>query len=96
MKFQGKGLDTYDSATKKYRSVWVDSFSIMPRIMEGNLDKDEKVMTMTGEGRGPGGTTKYKSITEIKDVDTVNFGLFIVDKDGKELPMVKITYKRKK
>ena len=53
MKFQGKGLDTYDSATKKYRSVWVDSFSTAPRIMEGNLDKDDKVMTMTGEGRGP-------------------------------------------
>ena len=27
MKFEGKGLDTYDLATKKYRSVWVDSFS---------------------------------------------------------------------
>jgi hypothetical protein len=97
MKFQGKGLDTYDSATKKYRSVWVDSFSTAPRIMEGNLDKDYKVMTMTGEGRGPDSKpAKFKSITEIKDADTVNFGLFMVDKDGKEQPMVKITYKRKK
>src|SRR5262249_8594363 len=66
MKFQGKGLDTYDSATKKYRSVWVDSFSTAPRIMEGNLDKDDKVMTLTGEGPGQEGKTKYKSITEIK------------------------------
>ena len=97
MKFEGNGLDTYDPATKKYRSVWVDSFSTAPRIMEGNLDKDNKVMTMTGEGRGPDGkTAKYKSITEIKDADTVNFSLFMVDKDGKEQPMVKITYKRKK
>jgi hypothetical protein len=97
MKFQGKGLDTYDPATKKYRSVWVDSFSTTPRIMEGNLDKGDKVMTMTGEGRGPDGTTaKFKSITEIKDADTVNFGLLVVDKDGTEQPIVKITYKRKK
>jgi hypothetical protein len=97
MKFKGKGLDTYDPATKKYRSVWVDSFSTAPRNMEGNLDKDDKVMTMTGEGRGPDGTmVKYKSITEIKDADTVNFSLFMVDKDGKEQPMVTITYKRKK
>jgi hypothetical protein len=29
-------------------------------------------------------------------VDTVNFDLFMVEKDGKEQPMVKITYKRKK
>src|SRR5271165_6654037 len=96
MKFQGKGLDCYDSATKKYRSVWVDSFSTAPRIMEGNLDQDSKIMTMTGEGRGPDGKpARFKSITEIKDADTVNFGLFMEDKDGKEQPMVMITYKRK-
>src|SRR5262245_24595305 len=97
MKFLGKGLDTYDSATKKYRSVWVDSFSTMPRIMEGNLDKNDRVMTMTGEGRGPDGMqAKYKSITEIKDANTVNFSLFMVEKDSSEQSLVKITYKRKK
>jgi len=97
MKFQGKSLDTYDSATKKYRSIWVDSFSTAPRTMEGALCKDDKVITLTGEGRGPDGMpAKYKSITEIKDADTVNYGLFMVDKDGKDQPMVKITYKRKK
>lgn len=97
MKFQGHGLDTYDSATKKFRSVWVDSFSTAPRNMEGQLDKDDKVMTLTGEGRGPdGATAKFKSTTEIKDADTVNFNLFMVDKEGKEQPMVNIIYKRKK
>ena len=97
MKFQGKLLDTYDSATKKYRSIGVDSFSSAPRIMEGNLDKDNRVMTMTGEGPlQQSKTAKFKSITEIKDADTVNFSLFIVDEDGKEQPTVKITYKRKK
>lgn len=97
MKFQGKGLDTYDAATKKYRSVWVDSFSTAPRILEGNFDKDGKVMTLTGEGRGPDGTSaKYKSITEINKANTMNFSLFMVDKDGKEQLLVKITYKRKK
>ena len=75
----------------------MDSFSTAPRIMEGNLDKDDKVMTMTGEGRGPDGmTAKFKSIAEIKDADIVNFSLFMMDKDGKEQPMVTITYKRKK
>ena len=54
-------------------------------------------MTMTGEGRGADGKpAKFKSITEIKDADTVNFSLFMVDKDGKEQPMVNIIYKRKK
>ncbi|QVL30711.1 DUF1579 domain-containing protein [Telmatocola sphagniphila] len=96
-KFQGKSLESYDSATKKYRSVWVDSFSTQPRIMEGDLDKEGKIMTLTGTGRGADQkTVNYKSVTEIKNDDTVNYSLFLVDKDGKELPMVKLTYKRKK
>jgi hypothetical protein len=54
-------------------------------------------MTMTGESRGPGDKpAKFKSITEIKDADTVNFSLFMVAMDGKEQPMVNITYRRKK
>jgi hypothetical protein len=94
MKFKGKSLDSYDSATKKYRSVWVDSFSAMPRVMEGSLDKDNKVMTLTGEGPVQEGKTgKFKSITEIKDANTVEYSLFMV---GSEQPIVKITYKRKK
>lgn len=97
MKFHGMGLDTYDSATKKYRNVWVDSFSTAPRTMEGNLDKDGKIMTLTGVGRGQDDKpVKFKSITEIKDADTVNFGLFMLEMDGKEQPIVNITYKRKK
>ena len=43
-----------------------------------------------------GKTAKFKSVTEIKDADTVNFNLFMVDEDGKDQPLVKITYKRKK
>ena len=97
VKIKGKGLDTFDPATKKYRSIWVDSLSTLPRIMEGALDKDNKAMTLVGEGPWQEGMTgKYKSITEIKDADTVNFSLFMVEKDSKEQSLVTITYKRKK
>lgn len=97
MKFEGKGFDTYDKTTKKYRSVWVDSFSTFPRTMEGSLGKNDKVMIMTGEGRGMDDQpARFKTITEIKDPDTMNFSMFLVDKEGKDQPMVNITYKRKK
>jgi hypothetical protein len=43
-----------------------------------------------------GKTAKFKSITEIKDADTVNLSQFMVNKDGKEQPVVKLAYKRKK
>lgn len=97
MKFQGKELDTYDAVSKKYKSVWVDSFSTSPRNMEGEMDKTGKIMTLKGEGRGPDGSTmNFKTVTEYKDNDTIGFAMYMVDADGKDQPMVTITYKRKK
>lgn len=97
MKFEGRGMDTFDPTTKKYRNIWADSMSAAPMLMEGTFDKDNKVLTMTGEGPGQDGKpAKFKSVTDIKDADTVEFTLSSVDKDGKDQPMIKITYKRKK
>jgi hypothetical protein len=97
MKFQGKGMDTYDPVSKKHRGVWADSMSSYPMVMEGTFDKDNKVLTMTGEATGPEGKpAKFKSVLELKDKDTMIFNLSLVDKDGKGQPMIKITYKRKK
>jgi hypothetical protein len=71
--------------------------SSAPMTMEGTFDKDNKVLTMSGEGTSQDGKlAKFKSVTEIKDADTFLFTLSGVDKDGKEQPMIKITYKRKK
>ncbi len=95
MKFEGKGLDTYDPPTKKFRSVWVDSLSTSARNMEGTLDPAEKILTLTGDARGPDGNpAKYKSTLEMKDADTMDFSLFIVGPGDKDQPMVQITYKR--
>jgi hypothetical protein len=97
MKFSGKRMDTYDLTAKKYRTIWADSMSTAPMIMEGNFDKDNKVLTMTGEGPGQDGKpTKFRTTTEIKDADTMEFTLSHIDKDDKAQQMIKITYKRKK
>jgi hypothetical protein len=97
MKFQGKGMDTYDANKKKYVSVWIDSMSSSPLILEGNPDKDGKVMTMTGEGPGENGKpTKLKTTSQWTDKDTVVWTMATLDKDGKDQPMMTITYKRKK
>jgi hypothetical protein len=96
-KFTGKGLDTYDPAKKKYINVWVDSMSTAPMIMEGTYDKDNKVLTTTGEGPGMDGKmTKYKGVLEIKDDDTMVYTMSSPGKDGKDQTMMSITYKRKK
>jgi hypothetical protein len=93
-KFQGKGMDTYDAAKKKYVSVWFDSMTTTPMMMEGAYDKGTKTMTLTGDGPGPDGKpTKWKSVSKMTDDDTMNFSMYAGD--GKE-PMFTITYKRKK
>jgi hypothetical protein len=95
--FTGKGLDTYDPMKKKYVSVWFDSMSASPMVMEGTFDKDKKTLTMIGEGPGEGGKmTKYKSVLEHKDDDTMILTMSGPGKDGKDQVMMTITYKRKK
>ncbi len=93
-KFSGKSLDSYDAEKKKFVSVWVDSMSTAPVVMEGTYDKEKKTMSMAGEGPGMGGkTTKYKSITKMLDADTQEFTMYAGDE--KE-PSFTILYKRKK
>ena len=95
--FEGKGFDGYDPAKKKYVGVWVDTMSLAPLIMEGNFDKEGKVLTQIGEGPGMDGKmTKFKSVTEIKDPDTMVFTMSSPGRDGKEQTMLTISYKRKK
>ena len=97
MKFQGRGLSTYDATKKKYIEVWADSMSTTPMLMEGTYDKEGKVLTATGEGPGMDGpSTKYKSTLERKDDDTMVMTMSTAGKDGKGNVMMTITYKRKK
>ena len=93
MKFQGKGLDGYDSAKKQYVSVWVDSMSGSPMVMRGT--KEGKVTTMTGEGPGPAGDAKYKTITTQDSSDKMSFQMFMTT-DGKDVEVMSITYTRRK
>src|SRR5262249_25132271 len=39
MKFQGRGLSTYDATKKKYLEVWADSMSTTPMLMD-TYDKE--------------------------------------------------------
>ena len=94
MKFSGRGYDTYDAGKKKYVSVWIDSMSTSPMVMEGTYDAAKKSLTMTGEGPGMDGKiTKWRSVSETPDDNTVNFRMYVGD--GKE-PAFTIVYKRKK
>jgi len=92
-KFYGKGLDSYDAGKKKYVSVWVDNMITTPMLMEGTYDKDKKQMTMSGDGPGPSGTVKFKSVTTFQDDDNIVFDMHMGDSKDAAFTIV---YKRKK
>ena len=96
-KFQGRGLDGYDPASKKYVSVWVDSWSTKPLLFEGTMDAATKSLTMTATGVGMDGKpAKYKSVTRYPSADRQVFELYLVGADGKDEKMMTIEYARKK
>lgn len=95
-KFSGQGLDSYDPEKKKYVSVWVDSMSTRPMLLEGTHDKEKKTTTMTGEVPGMDGKmARHKMVTHMPDDDHMTFTMYIVA-DGKEEKMMTIEYTRKK
>jgi hypothetical protein len=96
-KFEGRGMDTYDPEKKKYVSVWVDSMSARPLLLEGTYDKEKKTMTMTGEAPGPDGNpAKHKMVTHTPDNDHQTFTMYMVGPDGQETKVMTIEYTRKK
>lgn len=96
-KFQGHGLDGYDSIKKKYVSVWVDSMSPTPLTLEGKFDPENKLLVMTGDGVEPDGKThKIRDTTEFKDKDHMTFKMYVTPANGTEQLAFTIEYTRRK
>jgi hypothetical protein len=97
MKFEGHGLDGYDTNKKKFVSVWVDSMGSAPLFMEGDVDPTSKLLVLTGEGPGPDGKPqKVKSTVTTGDKDHFTFKMYLVQPDGSDQQMMTIDYTRQK
>jgi hypothetical protein len=95
--FEGRGMDTYDAATKQFVSVWVDSMSTTVLIFKGTLNKEKTQMVQEGEMPGPDGNMmKVKTVTDYKGKDDMTFSMMTPGPDGKDVAMLTINYKRKK
>lgn len=96
-KFEGRGIDGYDIAKKKYTAIWVDSMGTPPLILEGTYDSRTKTMTMLGDHPGPDGKlAKFKTKSVTKDKDHHTFTMYLIGEDKKEQEMMSIEYTRKK
>lgn len=97
VKFQGKGLDGYDSAKKKYVSVWVDSMTTAPMSFEGSYDESGKKLTMISDAPAPGGGPgKWRSVTTLISKDEHQFEMFLTAGGAAEAKMMTVIYKRAK
>jgi hypothetical protein len=96
--FQGHGVTGWDPAKKKYVGVWVDSMSTSVSLTETTYDPATKTASGMLDGPpGPDGQPmKMKAVTEYKDDDTRVFTMYVKGPDGKEVPTMRITYKRRK
>lgn len=95
--FQGKGLDSYDPAKRKYVSVWVDSMTTSPMVFEGDFDEKSQTMTQTATTTGPDGKTiPWRSETRIIDADHHDFRLYMTPPGGTEILLMEMKYTRRK
>jgi uncharacterized protein DUF1579 len=94
--FQGHGVGTWDAVKKKYVGSWTDSMSKGLSLGESTWDPAAK--RMTGWMEGPdmeGKVTKTRSVVEYKDGTRVFTG-YQPGPDGKEAPIMRITYTKRK
>ena len=97
MPFEGAGVTTYDPKKQKYIGSWTDSMSAGLSVGESTYDAKSKKWTGTMEGPDMSGNiTKARSETIVTAAGTRVFTLFTPGPDGKEAPMLKITYTRRK
>ena len=95
--FEGHGLDSYDTATKKFNGVWVDSWMTTPLVHEGTYDEKSKTVTSIGQCAGPDGKPmKMKMVTKKTDDDHETFEMIMIMPDGKEMKASTIEYTRRK
>lgn len=99
MPFAGHSTMGYDEASGKYLGFWIDSMSPTGMHMEGTWDEAAQTMTCHGKGKGPDGSdVNHKMTTQYKGDDTRVFTMFMPspEKEGEWMPMMTITYTKKK
>jgi hypothetical protein len=94
--FLGTGYTAYDNLKKKFIETWIDNMGTAISTMEGTLDEEGKVLTLSGKMDDPmtGETDKeVKYVLRIIDKNKHVFEAFDEDSDK---PTMQITYTKKK
>jgi hypothetical protein len=93
--FTGINLLGYNNHTRKFESVWLDSMSTAIYFFVGAGSADGRTITQECRYDDPvRGPAVWRSVTRIKDDNTLEFEMFITPKGGKEEKMMEMTVTR--
>lgn len=94
--FTGINLLGFDNQSGKYESVWLDSMSTGIFYFVGPASADGRTITQDCSYDDPiKGPSVWRSVTRIKDDNTLEFEMFITPKGGKKEKMMEMTVERK-
>ncbi len=94
--FTGINFLGYNNHTKKYESIWIDSMSTAIYFFVGPASGDGRTITQECSYDDPvRGPSVWRSVTKIRDDNTLEFEMFIKPKGGKEEKMMEMTVSRK-
>ena len=94
--FDGYGLTGYDLKAGKLKSFWTDTMSTSWMVMDGDISADGKELTSTGTMDGmDGNPMPVRTVTKIEGADKHVYSMY-GQIAGKEMPVMEITYTRKK
>lgn len=94
--FTGINILGYNNHTKMYESVWIDSMNTAMYYFVGKGSADGKTITQECSYDDPiKGPAVWRSVTSIKDDNTLEFEMFITPKGGTREKMMEMTVSRK-
>jgi len=98
MPFEGRSLNGFDNAKKKFQTTWMDSFSSGFTYMTGEYDSSSKTLNLKGTQSNPstGEDMGIREVMKIIDNDTYTLTMYGDAPGGKEIKFMEGTFKRKK
>jgi hypothetical protein len=97
MPFEGRSINAYDNAKKKFQTVWIDIFSSGFTYMSGDYDSTLKTLNLKGTQPNPSDGTdmNIREVMKIIDNDTYTLTMYGDGPGGKEIKFMEGTFKRK-
>ena len=94
--FTGINIVGYNNHTKKFESIWIDSFSTAIFYFVGTASADGRIITQECSYDDPvKGPAIWRSVTRIRDENTQEFEMYVIPKGGKEERVMEMTVSRK-